>query len=147
MKKVFYIAFLSVVTLFMSSCGDPMGSKDPDVNLLYGKWQEGSVYERYDETGLGATWDVDDDIGEEEAQLFKWTLEGSTLIHEHLGTFVTVPKVYTITTGIGRKDNRHYLGFPCRVGVDCCRYCRGHVHFLWPVDQDGQEICSTLHQL
>ena len=97
MKKVFYIAFLSVVTLLMSSCGDPMGSNDPDVNLLYGKWQEGSVYERYDETGLGATWDVDEDIGEEEAQLFKWTLEGSTLIHEHLGTFVTVPKVYTIT--------------------------------------------------
>ena len=71
-----------------------------DVTLLYGRWQEGTVYERYDSTGLGATWDAseDEDVDEEEAQLFKWSLEGSTLVHEHIGTFVTVPKVYTITT-------------------------------------------------
>lgn len=97
-RKTYFLFVSLLIVLGMSSCVDPMNSEGFDINLLYGKWQEGSVYERYDETGLGATWDTDDDIGEEEAQLFKWTLEGSTLIHEHIGTFVTVPKVYTIQT-------------------------------------------------
>ena len=97
-RKTYFLFVSLLIVLGMSSCIDPMNSEGFDINLLYGKWQEGSVYERYDETGLGATWDTDDDIGEEEAQLFKWTLEGSTLIHEHIGTFVTVPKVYTIQT-------------------------------------------------
>jgi hypothetical protein len=44
----------------------------------------------------GTTWDVSDDVTEEEAQLFNWTLTGATLKHEHVGTFVMVPKVYTI---------------------------------------------------
>ena len=97
-RKTYFLFVSLLIVLGMSSCVDPMNSEGFDINLLYGKWQEGSVYERYDETGLGATWDTNDDIGEEEAQLFKWTLEGSTLIHEHIGTFVTVPKVYTIQT-------------------------------------------------
>ena len=97
-RKTYFLFVSLLIVLGMSSCVDPMNSEGFDINLLYGKWQEGSVYERYDETGSGATWDTDDDIGEEEAQLFKWTLEGSTLIHEHIGTFVTVPKVYTIQT-------------------------------------------------
>ena len=46
----------------------------------------------------GATWDEADDVSEEEAQLFYWTLAGSTLKHEHVGTFVTVPKIYTVTS-------------------------------------------------
>lgn len=83
-----------------NSCGGLIPNDDEsfDVSNLYGRWQEGSVYERYDNTGYGATWDVSDDIDEEEAQLFKWTLDGSTLIHQHMGTFVTVPKVYTVTS-------------------------------------------------
>ena len=56
------------------------------------------MYERYDSSGFGATWDINDSISEGEAQIFKWTLDGSTLIHEHIGIFVTVPKVYTVTT-------------------------------------------------
>ena len=98
MKKIIFF-FSAILLLGFSSCSDfNSGDEDFDASKLYGRWQEGSVYERYDETGLGATWDVSDDVEEEEAQLFKWTLEGSTLIHEHIGTFVTVPKVYTVTT-------------------------------------------------
>lgn len=99
MKKLIYLFGAIILLLGVSSCnGLDFNDEDFDATLLYGRWQEGSVFERYDETGLGATWDVSDDVEEEEAQLFKWTLEGSTLIHEHIGTFVTVPKVYTITT-------------------------------------------------
>ena len=99
MKKLIFFFGAILLLLGVSSCGElNFDNDDFDVSLLYGRWQEGSVYERYDNTGLGATWDASDDVEEEEAKLFKWTLEGSTLIHEHMGTFVTVPKVYTVTT-------------------------------------------------
>ena len=99
MKKLIYFFGAIFLMLGISSCGG-LNTEDEgfDVALLYGIWQEGSVYERYDETGWGATWDVSEDVEEEEAQRFKWSLDGSTLVHEHVGTFVTVPKVYTITT-------------------------------------------------
>lgn len=102
MKKVLYLLFFGIILMLCaSSCGGILPEDDDfDVTMLYGRWQEGSVFERYDSSGLGATWDSseDEDIDEEEAQLFKWSLEGATLVHEHIGTFVTVPKVYTITT-------------------------------------------------
>ena len=100
MKKLLYLLLGMILMLGLNSCGElPVPEPDDfDVTLLYGRWQEGTVFERYDETGLGATWDVGEDVEEEEAQLFNWSLDGSTLIHEHIGTFVTVPKVYTVTT-------------------------------------------------
>lgn len=94
----------------LSSC-DGIGSGDDgfDATLLYGKWQEGTVYERYYATPIervmangdtvqanGTTWDEGDDVYEDEAQLFNWTLTGSTLKQEHVGTFVIVPKLYTV---------------------------------------------------
>ena len=97
MKKLIYFLGAIILMVGISSCDGGNTEENFDVTLLYGRWQEGTVFERYDDTGLGATWDVSDDLEEEEAQLFKWTLEGSTLIHEHIGTFVTVPKVYTVT--------------------------------------------------
>ncbi len=98
MKKLIYFLGAIILMVGISSCDGGNTDENFDVTLLYGRWQEGTVFERYDDTGLGATWDVSDDLEEEEAQLFKWSLEGSTLIHEHIGTFVTVPKVYTVTT-------------------------------------------------
>ena len=100
MKKIIYFLGAFLLLLSVSSCGGLITDDDDsfDASMLYGRWQEGTVFERYDDTGLGATWDSNDDIGEEEAQLFKWSLDGSTLVHEHIGTYVTVPKVYTITT-------------------------------------------------
>lgn len=99
MKKLLYHFCGLVLAIGLSACGGILPEDDDfNASMLYGRWQEGSVFERYDESGLGATWDTDDDVDEEEAQLFKWTLEGATLVHEHIGTFVTVPKVYTINT-------------------------------------------------
>jgi hypothetical protein len=79
--------------------------------MLYGKWQEGSVFEHYYSSNIervlpngdtvqanGTTWDESDDVSEDEAQLFNWTLTGSTLKHEHVGTFVMIPKVYAVTS-------------------------------------------------
>jgi hypothetical protein len=97
MKKLLFLLLGIVLMLGVSSCNGIDLNEDFDATMLYGRWQEGTVYERYDETGLGATWDVSDDVGEAEAQLFKWSLDGSQLVHEHIGTFVTVPKVYTVS--------------------------------------------------
>ena len=95
----------------MGACGEIIPENDIDVSKLYGKWQEGSVFERYYEYPIervlntgdtvhanGSTWDESEDVGEDEAQLFNWTLAGSTLKHEHAGVFVTVPKLYTVTS-------------------------------------------------
>ena len=98
MKKLVCFLMGICLTVGLFSCGELIEDPVFDEAKLYGRWQEGTVFERYESAGLGATWDVEDDVGEEEAQLFKWTLEGSTLVHEYIGTFVTVPKVYTITT-------------------------------------------------
>ena len=108
MKKLLHIFLFLVIVLGLAACHKPAEiSFDP--SLLYGKWQEGSVYERYYASAIervlpngdtvqvnGTTWDVSDDVTEDEAQLFNWTLTGATLKHEHVGTFVTVPKVYTV---------------------------------------------------
>lgn len=114
MKKLFFILFGLVFAFGFSSCGGLVPDGDGvDETYLYGKWQEGTVFERYfaqpfnhimpnGDTVVvnGFTWDEneEEDIHEDEAQPFSWTLTGSTLKIEHVGTFVIVPKLYTITT-------------------------------------------------
>ncbi len=98
----------------LCACTDPFSNDNNDTfesSLLYGKWQEGTVYEHYYASPVdyvlstgdivkvnGITWDTSDDVGEDEGQAFNWTLDGATLTHEHISTFATVPKIYTITT-------------------------------------------------
>jgi hypothetical protein len=111
MKKLLHIFLCLVIVLSLGACGEIVPEIDNDVSLLYGKWQEGSVFERYYESSIervlangdtvwvnGTTWDEREDVWEDEAQLFNWTLTGSTLKHEHVGTFVMVPKIYTVTS-------------------------------------------------
>lgn len=110
-KKWFYLMAGLFLVAVLGSCTDN-GQQDeqPDVSLLYGLWQEGSVFEHYYASPMnmvlpngdtvqanGSTWDTDDDIDEKEFQPFNWTLNGTSLVHEHIGVFVTIPKVYTIT--------------------------------------------------
>ena len=111
MKKLLHIFLCLIVVLSFSACGDIPLENGYDASMLYGKWQEGSVFEQYYSSNIervlangdtvqanGTTWDESDDVSEDEAQLFNWTLTGSTLKHEHVGTFVMVPKVYTVTS-------------------------------------------------
>ncbi|MBR1515079.1 MAG: hypothetical protein IJ622_12435 [Bacteroidales bacterium] len=113
MKKLLYIFFGLAMAFCLSACGGSGGDVDDfDVTNLYGKWQEGTVFERYyaqpfdhilpngDTVQVnGFTWDESDDISEEEAQPFNWTLTGSTLVQEHITTFnQVIPKVYTISS-------------------------------------------------
>jgi asparagine N-glycosylation enzyme membrane subunit Stt3 len=74
-----------------------------DEGLLIGKWQsqEGSKseYYRYDADYTGARWNTAEDISEEEAQRFEWTLVKNDLTHYHLMTTGgnKVPKFYKVT--------------------------------------------------
>ena len=92
------IVMLSVIGLsFFVSC-EPDEPTSFDETLLYGKWVEGTVYERYKDDGTGYTWDTADDVSEEEAQDFTWTLDGDQLVQKHIMEIGgIVPKTYTVT--------------------------------------------------
>ena len=100
-KKIIYCLLLIFITLSYTSCSkDEEEEAEYDKALLIGKWQEGTLYYRYDSNETGATWDTNDDISEEEAQKFKWTLERSTLTHIHIMEITgeaVVPKTYKVT--------------------------------------------------
>ena len=111
MKKLLHFILCLVIVLCFGACGEIIPEINDDASKLYGKWQEGTVFEHYYSYNIervlangdtiqanGTTWDEADDVSEDEAQLFNWTLTGSTLKHEHVGTFVTIPKIYTVTS-------------------------------------------------
>lgn len=88
-----------IMGAMMISCAPGDGSDYFDETFLYGKWQSGSEFYRYDVGGSGVTWDIADDVTEEEGQEFTWTLTGDELKHIHIMVMGgSVPKVYTVTT-------------------------------------------------
>lgn len=95
----YFIFLLGMVMAFcLASCGPNNDGGDFDPSTLVGHWQEGTVHEKYFDNGTGYTWDTDDDVSEEEAQPFEWTLEGDQLIQEHIMSSGTiVPRMLTIT--------------------------------------------------
>lgn len=97
MKKHLFILIGCLLAIFVTSCNSTEKS-DIDASQIYGKWRDGTVYERYDSGGTGATWDTADDVTEDEAQPFSWTLNGTRLTQEHQGemSFV-VYKQYNVT--------------------------------------------------
>ena len=111
MKKLLHSILCLAIVLCFGACGEVIPEVNYDVSKLYGKWQEGTVFEHYYSSEIervlpngdtvqanGTTWDEADDVSEDEAQLFNWTLTGTTLKHEHVGTFVTIPKIYSVTS-------------------------------------------------
>lgn len=99
MKKTNLLLTLVVfaaTAIIMSSCGQT--EVEYDKALLAGKWQENTLYEVYKSDGTGYTWDEADDVTEEEAQKFTWTLTGDDLTQIHIMEMGgSVPKQYTVT--------------------------------------------------
>lgn len=120
MKKITFFLFALVLLLFASCVPDTPSFSDED---LVGKWCSGTEYYRFDGHSTnyqlfdnsyvqvnGATWDTGDDVREEEAQPFVWTLEGDNLQMVHqMFMGGKVPKAYTVTTlthtTLSLKDN------------------------------------------
>ena len=109
MKRiVISLIAIGILTSLLNSCNLFQEDKDFDKALLPGKWQEGSLLEKYYANGDGATWDTADDVTEEEAQPFTWTLEKDELIHIHIMEMGgKIPKRYTVTTLTPTKLNYH----------------------------------------
>jgi hypothetical protein len=95
MKKLCYLFGIFCVLALLYSC-----KKDANVDkdLLYGKWKQGTLFEKYLSDGTGWTWDESDDVDESEAQKFEWTLEKADLTQVHLMEMgAKLPKYYTVT--------------------------------------------------
>ncbi len=95
MKKILIFLMAATLTgLLLVSCEE---FEEFDETLLIGKWESGTLYYRYFSDGTGYTWDVGDDVNEDEAQDYTWTLVESELTHIHiLEIGGTVPKLYTV---------------------------------------------------
>ena len=96
-RTLFFAILCLTASFFIVSCETE--KEDPfDETLLIGKWQSGTLYYKYYDDGSGTTWDTSDDVTEEEAQEFTWTLEQAELTHIHIMELGSVvPKVYTVT--------------------------------------------------
>ena len=90
---------LAFAALFTSSCStDEETQPNFDESLIIGKWKSGTLFERYDADKSGATWDTADDVEEDEAQEFTWTIDKDQLEQIHIiVNGGLVPKRYTIT--------------------------------------------------
>jgi hypothetical protein len=94
-KNLFYLAAIIAGGLMLVSCEK---EEDFDKSLLTGRWRSGTLYYRYMSNGTGYTWDEKDDVREDEAQHFTWTMQGSALTHIHIMEIGgSVPKYYTVT--------------------------------------------------
>lgn len=97
-KLVAVIVSLFLITLTLSSCDSFNKKKKFDKAFLPGKWEQGTLYERYYSNGDGLTWDTADDVTEAEAQPFTWTLTEDDLIQIHIMEMGgKIPKNYTVT--------------------------------------------------
>lgn len=101
MKHCKTILLLGAVLVLaaLTGCGPTLPSVSYDETLLYGEWLEGTVHDVYKSDGTGYTWDTSEDINEEEASPFTWSLNNDQLLITHtLWNGTIVPKSYTITT-------------------------------------------------
>ena len=70
-----------------------------DEELLIGVWKENELYYRYNEDGPAVTWDLADDVEEDEGTQLTWTLEGNIFTHCYqMEIGGIIPKVYNMKT-------------------------------------------------
>ncbi len=110
MKHIKTIVLVCFSTLVLASCGKMF---TPDKDTMYGKWmtddatyyrfdRNSSQYQLFDSSTVavnGARWKPSDDVTEDEAQPFIWSLDGSDItITTQMFMGGKIPKVYTITS-------------------------------------------------
>lgn len=99
MKKVCGILLAVLSVMLLSTSCEPMVFDQYD---LVGVWENddnAGEFWRYRSDLTGCTWDEGDDVLEDEAQEFTWTLEVRTLTQIHIIEITGggIPKVYTVT--------------------------------------------------
>ena len=85
MKKILIVLIAAfIVTLGMVSCSKEDKKEEPQKTyseLIVGRWKtaDGGHYEVYNANGTGKMWDPAEDVQEDEADIFDWTIEGSQM--------------------------------------------------------------------
>ena len=68
-----------------------------DADLIPGLWREDDLYYRYNEDGTGVTWDVAEDVQEDEGTEVEWKLEHDLFTHlYHMEIGGIIPKVFNM---------------------------------------------------
>ena len=68
-----------------------------DEDLLIGLWREDELYYRYNYDGTAVTWDLADDVMEDEGTKLDWTLENDVFTHYYkMEIGGIVPKTFTM---------------------------------------------------
>ena len=78
--------FLTRPTAYYPETLDPrtLHANETNEALIVGLWQkDGHVYYRFYEDGTGHTWDVDDDLTEDEASPFSWEAYDNAFMMTH----------------------------------------------------------------
>ena len=64
---------------------------------IYGTWQSGTEFYKYNADYTGVTWNENDDMSEAEGQLFTWEIQGVDMTHIHIMEMgASIPKTYVI---------------------------------------------------
>lgn len=92
--------FLLRPTAYYPESIDPrtLHASPANKEMLVGLWQkDGHVFYRFDANGTGHTWDVDDDLTEEEATPFSWEAYDNAIMMTHkLRIRGIVPRYYEL---------------------------------------------------
>ena len=119
-KTLYYLTMCMVVSILAVSCEtEPISF---DESFLIGKWQSGTLFYKYLNNGTGGTWDTGDNVFEEEAQAFTWTLINAELTQIHIMEIggAGIPKIYTVTelTATSLKYHDDFASFSfTKVGI------------------------------
>ena len=92
--------FLLRPTAYYPESIDPrtLHASPANKEMLTGLWQkDGHIFYRFEPDGKGHTWDVDDDITEDEAATFNWeAYEGAIMMTYKLRIRGIVPRYYEL---------------------------------------------------
>ncbi|MBO6056676.1 MAG: hypothetical protein J6P64_00440 [Bacteroidales bacterium] len=96
---VYYIWFADHKKYYQPEVVEPPVFHDIefDTDLLIGVWKEEDLYYRYNDDGTAVTWDLADDVLEDEGTELDWTLEHNIFTHYYkMEIGGVIPKIYNM---------------------------------------------------
>ena len=96
---VYYIWFADHKIYYQPEIIEPEIFHDVEFesDLLIGVWKEDELYYRYNEDGTAVTWDLSDDVMEDEGTKLDWTLDHNIFTHYYyMEIGGAVPKIYNM---------------------------------------------------
>lgn len=95
----YFIWFTDKKKLYQPEVLEPEVFNDVEFNpdLIIGLWRENELYYRYNEDGSAATWDLADDVMEDEGTQLEWDITHDILTHYYeMEIGGIIPKMFNI---------------------------------------------------